>query len=139
MRLAAPIESDEATEGRVRDEVGRISIPASSPHASPAGSLLPVPRCSLPHSTRKYRPTLKSTMDADRSLNLSIPQALRISELRALCKARGIGYRATVKKKNLGKALSHFEEERVKKENTSSEGDPVEVKEEALATENEGE
>ncbi|KAJ1218320.1 hypothetical protein NDU88_005903 [Pleurodeles waltl] len=70
---------------------------------------------------------LKSTMNADKSLDLSIMPALRISDLRALCKARGIGHRATAKKEDLEKELILYEEDRVEKDIVSSKGEPREV------------
>ncbi|KAJ1194626.1 hypothetical protein NDU88_003914 [Pleurodeles waltl] len=78
-------------------------------------------------------------MDADKSLDFSILPALRINGLRSLCKARGISYRATAKKNDMEKALSPDEEKRVDEEASSSEGEPVEMEEDALALENDGE
>ncbi|KAJ1171617.1 hypothetical protein NDU88_003477 [Pleurodeles waltl] len=73
-----------------------------------------------------------------KSLNVSIMPVLRISDLRALCKARDIGYRATAKMQELENALSLYEEERVEKEASSSEDELAEVEEDAVGPENEG-
>ncbi|KAJ1199547.1 hypothetical protein NDU88_003381 [Pleurodeles waltl] len=59
--------------------------------------------------------------------------------LRALCKSRAIICRATAKNEDLEKALRYYEDRRVEKEASSSEGEPVEVEKDALAPENEGE
>ncbi|KAJ1166907.1 hypothetical protein NDU88_007303 [Pleurodeles waltl] len=78
-------------------------------------------------------------MDFDKSLNLFILPALRISDLRALRKARGFGYRATCKIEDFEKTLSLFEKETLEKQDTYSESEPVEVEEDTLVQEHEEE
>ncbi|KAJ1098985.1 hypothetical protein NDU88_004090 [Pleurodeles waltl] len=71
-------------------------------------------------------------MKADQNIDLSVIPALKIVDLRVVCKARGISYKVTAKKEDLQKLLHSYEKERLEREGHASEDYPKEDEDDVL-------